>query len=500
MQLPSSSKHSTARSHERRRSSSTPAEPQRSSSATKVERVLLLAVAFVSVGLPIAFLLTNELSDWTLASSKTSDSPGFEPPSKEIKTKIARGGTAKTANAIPRSTTKVHSDKTKRGHGEKQTKAKRIINTNDRNEKAYVTFYGQDDGSGCSLIGSSFKFLGCGFNGHAFSVLTACDTATLQNKDEGRIVVKLTSKAVTNSTLHNDTRPLGMYANETRGRSNSVLYERFFRFVHQQRMSHEERENYQKKILQHFILQIGVVHIPPSLLQYAALDFNRSVTRAMRFRGIVPLQHDPQHTDDEPSVVKGELYELLSGSTAIPFWLGHKHNRMEEEGRQQHVVRQLVFMYRHMYERGILHCDMKLDHLMYSPLTNTTSIIDFDVYRLNPMPPQVDRELATATTEKRKKVLETLLKQKKQQWQLLVLIANICDSKAQQSQQKELPLAWGQVLCNGDEGPEIALVDPQQHFAAIFDKCKFDTPMVWSADMINHTRDTYQALAEWSGL
>lgn len=340
--------------------------------------------------------------------------------------------------------------------------------------KARLDFFGRPD-QNCSINGSSFRFLGCGYNGHAFAVSKECDSGNISNIPTN-LVVKLRSRPLDN----NKTAIIGFYGSEgaSKSRENRALFDRL-------------SQGGEDKILKHIFVQLGVVDIGASDIQYAISDFNRVSTHKMRFRSMVQAPPPPQSSDQQqpqPLPIQGKIYASLDDARMISTFLG-KQGSLRKEQRHYQAVRDLVFMFYYMYQRGILHCDMKLHHVMYSMTTNVTSLIDFDEHLLLPLRKLDNRKKATQMES---------LQQKSQLWHLLIVIANVCDFKAQREQESTHATKLGVGQCK-PPGEHIFL-RPSKTFGAIFDSCGFDRPMVWTDDMMNHAEATYHALANWSGL
>ena len=134
-------------------------------------------------------------------------------------------------------------------------------------------------------------------------------------------------------------------------------------------------------------------------------------------------------------------------------------------------------MFRLMYNRGLLHNDVSLPHVIVDS-NNIISLIDYDRSKI-----ATDAEGWEPSFDKH---------MRREQWDLLALIGNVCynqdhvefeiPSKPTPSQMDELMTRLGPVL----------------------NECGFKNKaaMEWNNELLlsNNTGKTYQSLAEWCGL
>ena len=175
------------------------------------------------------------------------------------------------------------------------------------------------------------------------------------------------------------------------------------------------------QVLQHFAIPIGSMDVPLSLVRRAAQSANQSLSVHSPYRGMIYPVSGYDHRD------RGQIFlPLPPDARSLRQVLdSNKNNNKDILQQRQTIVHDLIRMYQYMFERHVLVCDIKMDHFLYSPTTDTVTSIDYDSIRFTSTSNEQD-ESENQSTVRLHTQTHTHTHQW-QQWQLLVLIAHVCD-------------------------------------------------------------------------
>ena len=137
-------------------------------------------------------------------------------------------------------------------------------------------------------------------------------------------------------------------------------------------------------------------------------------------------------TNTHELMVVGTIMEYSDTQRLDPRSLSIQSNEQEEEQQEVSkrttkaattvVAKDIICMYRHMYERKLIHQDISFDHLHYNKNTKITSLIDFS---------RVDVLPDTSSVKKNKHHQATTritILQQTQLYQLITILGNVCSA------------------------------------------------------------------------
>ena len=348
--------------------------------------------------------------------------------------------------------------------------------------------------------------LGSGYNGQVFAVPNIlCDGDN--NDKPSDIVLKLKIFPANQSDeIKFRTGRIGTYRSETDEQKHYALYERLVLADDPTAACHT---------LQHFALRLGTVDVPLHMVQNAVQSANLHLSMASSYRAMqFPVKDYPHNSNDKHGLsIQSQVFARVGGNTQKGDTHAPRNLRAVSAdskttaNTRQHIVRDLVFIYRHMYQYGVLVCDMKLEHFLEQSSTDhqpTTTMIDFDDFRYT-------------VSSNHKRYQSSLLgkyAQQWQQWQLLVLLAHVCDYQSFTSQARFgkllAPAGLASIACGAKGGDATLLPQAEVYFAGPLSKCGFSddddddddssSNELWKAGnkTLEHTADFYQALTDWS--
>jgi len=135
------------------------------------------------------------------------------------------------------------------------------------------------------------------------------------------------------------------------------------------------------------------------------------------------------------------------------------------------IAKDLVQMFRHMYERKVVHWDVFLKHVFFSPVSNQTKLIDFGYAFF------VDKKKAT-----RRDRLQQI-----EMWNLFGLIGNLC----MHHQENRIKA----IFRKADHSTDSRKL--KKRLIPALEKCNFNQTMAWNEQSMINTEETFQALADW---
>lgn len=299
-------------------------------------------------------------------------------------------------------------------------------------------------------LSSGLEFLGRGNDGHVYAASMVC---TNRNK-KTPIAIKVPTRHTSN---------IGNYyvVNEDAKTWNQR------KELFQRMMS----KNSSKDVLnRYFTIHLGSIELPLEMLR----DTNRAgnhhgAVKAQR-QGLIVNSTDNQALQNH--TIKAQVFRFTDGEKTDNIL---KSNSFPQTGRQQ-IVRDLVFMYKYMYERDIVHCDISARHILYSGSRRETSLIDFE--RFLTMQPD---------TKDRTKIKMAQL------WQLLVLIANMCTYAGGKPEFRPKNNVCIKKNLNAHSVPFL-----DEHVRPAMEQCGFAGQLDWSRFDLKSTRQAYEILSDWS--
>jgi len=235
------------------------------------------------------------------------------------------------------------------------------------------------------------------------------------------------------------------------------------------------------KVLRHFAIPIGSMDVPLSLIRRAAESANQSLSVHSPYRGMVYPVPGYDHRDHDRTI-RGQIFLPLppDARSLRPVLENNKANLQQ----RQTIVHDLIRMYQYMFQRHVLVCDIKMDHFMYSPITNTVTLIDYDSIRFTSNEQDTSDNQSTVR-------LYTHTHQW-QQWQLLVLIVHVCDYETAFSKESQFrrirqeltrtrimtsdlssPSGLASIVCGARGGDTTIWQRAKSIFAYSLERCQF---------------------------
>jgi len=293
---------------------------------------------------------------------------------------------------------------------------------------------------GCSLSLSNITFLGSGDRGHTFSTFMTCPRG-----DKELVAFKVAKRW--------DTGPV-MYISSSNVEKKRALYERILA-----NSTNEKNKNF-------FSIQLGTVDVPRDMLYDGMNQANERVSRK-----VVNVTDDAEAN----SLLVADIFTASSGME-LGTLLRTREEAVPPVRRQ--IAKDLVYIYRHLFHHNVLHCDVRMNHILYSVADNQTMLIDFEEFRFY------------EETEEKYQIIV----QEAQLWQLFALLGNAC-SHVGRGLDFAFDVPWGG--CNPRTKNRT---DVMQRLIPALEECGFDGPMVWRDETGTNMAQTYQDLARWCGL
>ena len=293
---------------------------------------------------------------------------------------------------------------------------------------------------GACWLKSDLRLLGCGYDGQAFVATMICQrNAPIEN--DNKLTTSNDSSLYTKhvilkvKTAHNPRNPDYAnhgYVSETDSDIDQMK-------ITYQTLNGNDTTPLMRK---HFILPFGMVHIPRHML-YEAIraktndnndaNDNEALILELPCNAILPessslMKPSPsgatqpiEHAIATESPILATVMEAAPGKSLDLKYVTHIHSKHH----RHKVVKDLICMYQHMYERNFIHQDIKFKHIYYADdgddddndtqqsTSTTTSLIDYN---------RIDMILNH--NHKKYKIKDRL--QQVQVMQLLILVSNIC--------------------------------------------------------------------------
>lgn len=327
-----------------------------------------------------------------------------------------------------------------------------------------ITFFGNKLQPNCRLA-TDVHILGCGYDGHAFSATLICGSAART------IVLKV---AVKNVHKARPGEPKQVYVSagdlDTWDRVRSTLW-----------------DNTTRMMRRRFTLPIGTVSVPTRQL-LVEIDRERKESQTQHRCLLTLPSHPPV---DRWSNVSSNVSPNVSPQTVgmVMEFAGVSMNRrtleLSTSADLRNVVREIVCIYRHMYERRFIHLDISYDHFSYDP-RHGVALIDFTRHRiLSATHPSLVRF------------------QWGQLFQLLSLVGNVCVQQNRFRIKNRISMS-GLLFDTNDSRVtsviERDIVQWDRAFTSALERCEFDaqpspTPLLFGLS----TDQIYQTLSQWTG-
>ena len=304
------------------------------------------------------------------------------------------------------------------------------------------------NGTVCEISSNNLKHIGAGYQGHVFSAEMNCP-----NNGAMQVAVKVVA------------RPKGLvkdFRNDTWVyQSLEDKHKKKFKALYKRLTANATHHHH---ILNNFALTFGTVDIPSAWLSDAVKMANQDSELHAAYREV---ELDESQGDDD--VLVGEVTELVPGGPIYPDSGGDSVIWTPDTKRL--IVKDLIRMFRHMYDRMVAHDDIFGKHVFFSPFFNRTTLIDFGY--------------AKTLDQKSQKEQKSL--QQREVWNMLSVIGNLC-----MHQENRFKRRFGKVY------PKTKLETLMKRLIPALEKCNFNQTMAWNETSILNTEETFQALADWS--
>ncbi|KAL7525113.1 hypothetical protein ACHAWF_001218 [Thalassiosira exigua] len=326
------------------------------------------------------------------------------------------------------------------------------IQRSDATPISNATFSLYDRADRCTLSDPELRFLGGGMDGHAFLARVEC---SLPSDRTNSIVIKLPIRRhgeQVHKYLSIDDKERGVNSNA------KLLYQ------------HMLTNSTERDVLKNFAIPLGTVRVSKKSLR---IDKNEEERNVRRFGMAINGTRENWITGRVmPHVEGGSLAQILHNAK----------RRGIERSLRRRIARDLVRMYRHMYERGVVHCDISPTHFKWDDASNTTVLIDFDRHLL------MDRDVRRDDVALRRNITHN------QQWQMLGMICNLCLGKEDACD----------VPNNVGRKRYLSLPGRTEFLKEALKECRFPDVISFPAPTnVNETDESvaqlYDALSLWSG-
>ena len=158
---------------------------------------------------------------------------------------------------------------------------------------------------------------------------------------------------------------------------------------------------------------------------------------------------------------------------------------ISQSDKRQQIVQHLVHMYRHLFDRGVLYCDMKtgMQHILHSTSTSETTLIDFDNIRIFDVKAKDYNHFVRAHTH-----------------QLLSLLAMICEGMITRKN-ADFKVDTSE-LCQKKPRRGISKEHESRLITAL-DQCQFrgsSNKIVAGFERVDGVMASYDVLMQWCGI
>lgn len=296
--------------------------------------------------------------------------------------------------------------------------------------------------AGCTITPSSdLTFLGSGDRGHAFSTFMTCS-----NGNRELVAIKV-------AKTWDGKAP--QYISASNVDQKRALYERML-------------ANSDPSASKFFSVQLGTATLQRDMLYEAMNQANEHVHRKVL-----------NVTDDKAnSSIVADVFAVSSGDELAHVLRGRGSKQPLPLDVRRQIAKDLVYIYRHLYEKGVVHCDVRMNHVLFSQADMQTMLIDFEEFRFVD---EIDEKYRLGT-------------QQEQLWQLFALLGNACAHQGSTLHFK-FDVPWSS--CNYRTKNKTDVI---QRLVPALGECRFDSPMVWRNETGIDVAQTYRDLANWCGL
>lgn len=290
---------------------------------------------------------------------------------------------------------------------------------------------------GCSINSSDVSFLGSGDRGHAFSTYMECP-----NGHKELVAFKVAKTWDAN---------LPHYISSSNIDKKRLLYDRLL-------AGNTTDPNLKKYVS----VQFGTVTFQREMLYEAMNKANEK-----KIRKVVNVTDQAE----AKSSLVADIFTASSSSVILGKLLRGK-NKAHSLRRQ--IAKDLVYIYRTLCEKSVMHPDVRLNHILYSEKDKQTMLIDFEEFRF------LDNF----------SVVDQIASQQDQLWQLFALIGNVCEGS-----DTSFEVPWGAVPITRNK------TNVMQRLVPALEMCQFERRMVWITNSTGtDVAQTYKDLATWVGL
>ena len=301
----------------------------------------------------------------------------------------------------------------------------------------------------CSLEETRIEFLDCGHDGDVYTAPLLGDCGIARRGEQ--VAVKF-------STSFLNDRRQKRYLGTSRDDG---------KWLYQCLVTNTTSEAEKQRIMRHFIIPFATASFPRPVLETMK---NQSESLCY-YQNTEIILGSMDEANDTEQVIQAKVTLFASGRD-LTGMLGHMTRDL-----QHRVIKDLVYIFRRMYHRGLLHNDVSPIHIIVNS-NNITSLIDYDRSKIAKdavgWVPSFDERM------------------RHEQWDLLALIGNVCYN--QDHVEFEVP-----------PKPTPSQMDElMTRLGPVLNECGFKNKaaMEWNKELLlsNNTGKTYQSLAEWCGL
>ena len=247
------------------------------------------------------------------------------------------------------------------------------------------------------------NWIGCGSDGHAFTVFLGC-SSTHQEQTQKlfyEVVLKVSTSGKPSEQLGYKFIPF----EDSKREEMSKVYKTLLMPKHggkESTLARTQTSNSKRTLRKYFKLPFGTIKIPLYEI-YSAIQTSRNDKHPPNCRiGVQSMNR----TSTSGEVVTAMLVEKANGVKAV-------NKKLYTTDKWYKLIKDLILSYEHMYHTEFIHQDISLSHVMVkeSKYGIQTQFIDFDRHNLLHHRPVQDKKRL----------------QRVQFYQLLALLANVCD-------------------------------------------------------------------------
>ena len=269
------------------------------------------------------------------------------------------------------------------GTDPEETAAPISDNTPEQQGKVRVQLHNSKEG--CRLDESRIEFLDCGHDGDVYTAPLMGDCGIARGG--AKVAIEF-------STTFLDGFRQKRYLRTNRDDG---------KWLHRTLVTNTTSEAETQRIMRHFIVPFATANFPRPVLETMK---NQSETLCYQNAKVTLESVDDSKDSEQAFLAKVTLF--ASGQNGMDM-MGHMTRDL-----QHRAIKDLVYVFRLMYDRGLLHNDVSLAHVIVGR-DNITSLIDYDRSKVakdaEGWEPSFDEHI------------------RREQWDLLALIGNICYNK-----------------------------------------------------------------------